>query len=159
MANNQIMHARDAVSARLAKCFVTIDGKRYNLMNLINFEASYEMNTAEVPIMGRTASGNKVTGWSGSFSGTLHFNSPLFRDMFMKFKSTGEATYFDIQVENEDPTTTVGIQTVIYRDCLINSGILSKIEADGEYLDEDIEGTFEDVEIPQKFNMLAGMEA
>lgn len=157
---NATMHAKDAVSAKLAKCYVTTpDGKRYNMMNLINFEAKYEMKTAEVPLLGRPSAGNKITGYTGTFSGTLHFNSSIFRDMFFKFQNTGEATYFEIQVENSDPTTSVGTQTTIYRDCLITSGIISKFDADGEYLDEEIEGTFETADNPQKFNMLAGMEA
>ena len=40
MLNNSMMNAKDAVSASLAECFVTIEGKRYNFMQAINLELS-----------------------------------------------------------------------------------------------------------------------
>ena len=36
----QSMNAKDAVSASLAECFITIEGNRYNFMQAINLEAS-----------------------------------------------------------------------------------------------------------------------
>lgn len=42
-------------------------------------------------------------------------------------------------------------------DCNIDGGILAKFDADGEYLDEDMDFTFEDFKMPEKFNLLAGM--
>ena len=42
MLSNPIMNAKDAVSASLAECFVTIQGNRYNFMQAINLEASIE---------------------------------------------------------------------------------------------------------------------
>ena len=41
------MNAKDAVSASLAECFVTIDGNRYNFMQAINLEASIEKTKTE----------------------------------------------------------------------------------------------------------------
>lgn len=155
---NQTMHAKDTVSASLAECFVTIDGNRYNFMQAINLEAKYEKTKSKVPILGRTGKGNKATGWEGTGSATFHYNTSIFRELFMKFKETGEDIYFDIQVTNEDPTSSVGRQTVILKDCNLDGGILTKFDADAEYLDEDIDFTFEDVEMPEKFNLLAGMQ-
>ena len=39
MLNNAIMKGKDALSAKLAECFVTIEGRRYNFMQAINLEA------------------------------------------------------------------------------------------------------------------------
>jgi hypothetical protein len=60
-------------------------------------------------------------------------------------------------VTNEDPTSGVGRQTVILKGCNLDGGTLTKFDADAEYLDESIDFTFEDFEIPEKFNVLAGM--
>lgn len=152
------MHAKDTVSASLAECYVTIDGNRYNFMQAINLEAKYEKTKSKVPILGKTGKGNKATGWEGTGSATFHYNTSIFRELFMKFKETGEDIYFDIQVTNEDPTSSVGRQTVILKDCNLDGGILTKFDADAEYLDEDIDFTFEDVEMPEKFKLLAGMQ-
>ena len=44
MADRTIMNAKDAVSASLAECFVTIGDNRYNFMQAINLEANFEKN-------------------------------------------------------------------------------------------------------------------
>lgn len=157
MARNT-MRAKDTVSASLAECYAVLEGKRYNLMQAINIEASFEKNKSEVPILGKTGKGNKTTGWKGSGSATFHYNTSIFRMLMYRYKETGEDVYFDIQVTNEDPTSSVGRQTVILKDCNIDGGILAKFDADAEYLDEDMDFTFEDFEIPEQFKMLQGME-
>ena len=152
------MNARDAVSAPLAECYVTIEGNRYNFMQAINLEANFEKNKTEVPILGRTAKGNKSSGWSGTGSATFHYNTSIFRKLLVRYKETGEDIYFDIQVTNEDPTSTIGRQTIILKDCNMDGGLLTKFDADGEYLDESIDFTFEDFEMPEEFKMLNGMQ-
>lgn len=151
------MNAKDAISASLAECFVTINGRRYNFMQAINLEANFEKEKAEVPILGKTGKGNKTTGWKGTGSATFHYNTSVFRELMLKYKNAGEDVYFDIQVTNEDATSSVGRQTVILKDCNMDGGILTKFDADAEYLDEEIDFTFEDFEIPEKFNVLDGM--
>lgn len=154
----QIMNAKDSISASLAECFVTIDDERYNFMQAINLEAKMEKTKSKVPILGKTGKGNRATGWEGTGSATFHYNTSIFRKLLYKFKETGEDTYFDIQVTNEDPTSSVGRQTVILKDCNIDGGILAKFDADAEYLDEDLDFTFEDWEIPEEFSLLDGMQ-
>ena len=155
---NITMNAKDALSAKLAECFVTIGNNRYNFMQAINFEAKFERTKTEVPILGKTGTGNKSTGWKGTGSATFHYNTSIFREMMLKYKDTGEDVYFEIQVTNEDPTSSAGRQTVVFMDCNIDGGILSKFDADGEYLDEDMDFTFEDFKMPETFNILGGME-
>lgn len=152
------MNAKDAIRGSAAECFVTIEGKRYNFMQAINLEASVEKSKTEVPILGRTGKGNKATGWTGSGSATFHANTSIFRELLVRFKNTGEDVYFDIQVTNEDMTSSVGRQTVILKDCNIDGGILAKFDADADYLDEDFDFTFEDFEMPETFTLLPGME-
>ena len=156
--NKQVMNAKDSVSASLAECFVTIEGRRLNFMQAINVEANFEKTKSEVPILGKTGKGNKSTGWTGSGSATFHYNTSIFRKLMQRHKETGEDIYFDMQVTNEDPTSSVGRQTVILKDCNIDGGVLAKFDADGEYLDEDMDFTFEDFEMPEEFAMLDGME-
>ena len=158
MATNvPMMNGKDAVSASLAECYATLDGTRYNLMQAINLEATMEKTKTEVPILGKTGKGNKATGWTGTGSATFHFNTSIFRKFMAKYKNTGEDFYFDIQITNEDPTASVGSQTIILKDCNVDSIILAKFDADGEYLDEEMNFTFEDWEMPTEFAELEGM--
>ncbi len=152
-----VMHAKDTISASLAECFITINNRRYNFMQAINLEAKFNKTKSKVPILGKPGKGNKPTGWEGEGSAKFHYNTSIFREMLKHYKDTGEDVYFDIQVTNEDPTSSVGRQTVILKDCNINGGIITKFDADAEYLDEDMDFTFEDFEMPETFKLLAGM--
>ena len=151
-----IMKAKDAVSGSLAQCYVTIEDDRYNLMNAINVEVNFSKNKTEVPILGKTGKGNKATGWSGTGSATVHYNTSIFRKLMERYKETGEDVYFDMEITNEDPTSATGKQIVVIQDCNIDGGILAKFDADAEYLDEDIDFTFEDFYIRKSFTNLAG---
>lgn len=157
MSENVTMNAKDSVSAKLAQCYVTIGDKRYNFIQMINFEAKFDKKKAEIPILGRTGTGNKSTGWSGTGSATLHYNQSIFRQLMARFKDTGEDVYFTTQVTNDDPTSSAGKQIMIFEGCNIDGGILAKFDADGEYLDEDVDFTFEDFAINTPFNELPGM--
>jgi hypothetical protein len=146
-----LMDGRDAVSASLAECFVTIEGNRYNFGHMINLEAEVEKMKSEIPILGKTGKDNKTTGWKGTGSATMHYNTSILRTLLYRYKETGEDIYFDIQVTNEDPTARIGRQTIILKDCNLDGGILVKFDADEEYLDEDVDFTFNDWEMPEQF--------
>lgn len=89
---------------------------------------------------------------------TQNADMPIFRRLLKRYKDTGEDIYFDIQCTNEDPTSSVGRQTVILKGCNMDGGILAKFDADAEYIDEDMDFTFEDFEIPENFTLLDGMQ-
>ena len=97
---NVIMNAKDSLSAKLAECYVTINNNRYNFMQAINLEATVEKNKVQVPILGRTAKGNKSSGWVGKGKAKFHYNTSVFRRLLRDYKNTGEDIYFDIQVTN-----------------------------------------------------------
>lgn len=151
------IQAKDTISAKLAECYITIGTNRYNFMQCINLEAKIEKIKTEVPILGKTGKGNKTIGWKGTGSATFHYNTSIFRELLLDFKDTGKDIYFDIQITNEDPTSAVGRQTIMLLGCNIDGGVLAKFDADGEYLEEEMEFTFEDFKMPEKFKNLDGM--
>ena len=153
----KIMHAKNTVAGSQAECYITIDGTRYNIMHGINFKATIDKTKTEVPILGKTGKGHKTTGWNGTFEMTVHYVSSVFRDLLVKYKNSGEDVYFDIQVSNEDGTSAVGRQTIVFKDCNLDGGVLAMFDADAEYLTEDLSGTFEDFEMPETFSTLEGM--
>ncbi len=157
MLNNATMIASDTISAALAECYATIEGRRYNLMQAINLEAKFDKTKVKVPILGKTGKGNKATGWSGTVSAKFHFNTSIFRQMMLLYKNTGRDIYFEMQISNEDDTSSVGRQTIILIGCNIDGGILAKFDADGDYLDEDMNFTFEDFSMPESFAAMNGL--
>jgi len=161
MPNITVMKAKDAISARLAECYVTINGRRYNFMQMIDVEFKIEKTKGTISRLGAIMAGHKSYGMEGTFSGTMHYNTSVMRELMADFKKTGEDTYFEIQITNDDPASDAERQTVIFYDCLTDGGVLAKFDAgsDSESLDESIEGTFDDFSIPESFTELAGFVA
>lgn len=155
----QTMSARNALSAKMAECYITIDGKRYNFMSAINVEVTFEKSKSEVAILGRMNKGNKSTGSSISGSAEFHFNTSIWRELAYRFQETGEDLYFDMQITNEDVTASdVGRQSIILYDCNFDSVILAAFDADSDdTLTESIDFTAERFEMPEKFNLMDGM--
>ena len=152
------MEARDPLSSKLARAYATIGGNRYLLFQAKSFEATFTKNKKTVDILGRPAQGNKASGWSGKFKLVIYHNTELFNEMFTKYKNTGEDIYFDLQVTNEDPTSAAGRNTKIYKDCNLDDGTLQSFDAAGDWLEQSLNGTFEDYEEPEKFKQLSGMQ-
>lgn len=157
MADTAIMKGKDAISGSLAKCFVTIEGKRFNFMQAINVKAEMEKNKVEVPILGKTGKGNKAAGWKGTGSATFHFNTSIFREVLQEYTRTGKDLYFDMQIVNEDPTASVDKQTIMLIDCNLDGGIIAQFDADADYLEDEFDFTFEDWKLMDKFKALDGM--
>jgi hypothetical protein len=154
MRNNVTMRGKDSVSAKLAECFITIGGNRYNFMQAIDFEANFEKTKVRLPVLDKTDTKNKSTGWRGTGNATFHYNSSVFRDMMLRFKDKGDDVYFEIQVSNCDSANSSERQTLVFVDCNIVGGILAKFNENSEYLDEKLEFTFEDFRMPNRFKAL-----
>lgn len=153
---NAVMLANDTLAASLAECYITVGDRRYNFMNAINVEATFTKTKSKVPILGQPGKGNKATGWEGTGKATFHYNTSIFRQMMLDYKNTGKDTYFDMTIANDDKDSAAGRQEIVLIGCNIDGGILAKFDADGEYLDEDMDFTFEDFSMPMSFNDLAG---
>ena len=155
----QTMQAKNAVSAKMAECYVTIDGNRYNFMSAINVEVTFEKEKSEVPILGRMNKGHKSTSSTISGSAEFHFNTPIWRELAYRFQETGEDLYFDMQITNEDITASdIGRQTIILYGCNFDSVILTAFDADSDdSLTEEMDFTVERFEMPEKFKIMDGM--
>ena len=156
MANAKL-NARDTVNARLAECYVTIDGDRYNFMQAINLEAKAEKNKIEVPILGKISKGNKSGSMKYTGKAKFHYNTSIFNKVMAHYKDTGEDLYFDMQIINEDPTSAAGKQEIMLYDCNLDGVTLASFDADGDYLSDEVNFTFEDWDMPTEFESLDGM--
>ena len=156
----QTMAARNAVSAKMAECYITIDGNRYNFMSAINVEVTFEKNKTEVPILGRMNKGHKSTSSTITGSAEFHLNTSIWRELAERFQNTGEDVYFDMQITNEDPTTNIGRQTIMLYDCNFDSVVLAAFDADSDdVLTESMDFTAESFSIAngEKFALMDGI--
>ena len=155
----QTMQVRNAVSAKMAECYITIDGNRYNFMSAINVDVTFEKNKTEVPILGRMNRGHKSVGSTITGSAEFHLNTSIWRELAYKFQETGEDIYFDMQITNEDITASdIGRQTIILYDCNWDSMTLAAFDADSDdVLTESIDFTAESFAMPEKYTLMDGV--
>ena len=156
---SQTMQARNAVSAKMAECYVTIDGNRYNFMSAINLKVTLEKNKTEIPILGRMNRGHKATSATITGSAEFHLNTSIWRELAYRFQETGEDLYFEMQITNEDITASdVGRQTIILYDCNFDSVTLAAFDADSDdVLTESMDFTAERFEMPEKYILMDGV--
>lgn len=146
------MPANDAPSTKLATCFVTIGEQRYAMLMGKNFEGKTSVKTAEVPTLGRVVTGVKPVGMTIKFSMTVYKCTEIFDEVVEAYKNTGLMPSFDIQVTSDDPATSIGKSTKIYTDCVLDGDVLlSMFDADGEFIEQEIEGYAQDFSRPEKY--------
>ena len=150
--SNAYMPANDAPSAKLATCFVTKGDNRYAMLMAKNFEAKANLESVKVPALGRTVNGYKSGTMDIKFSMTIYHCTEIFDEIIEEFKNTGVMPTFDIQVTNEDPATSVGKSTKIYTGCILDGEVLlSMFDADGEFIEQELEAYAMDYESPEKY--------
>lgn len=153
----QTMRSRDVNAARLAYCYATINGNRYLLMMAKNLKATAKKNKKSVAILGQTGMGHKSSGWEGTGSMTIYSVTSMFTQMMLDYKETGEDMYFDMQIVNKDPTSASGSQTLLLKDVNIDSAVIAAFDADGDWLEQDVDFTFDDFQMPKGFTELDGV--
>ncbi|GIQ70764.1 phage portal protein [Xylanibacillus composti] len=146
------LRAKDTISGQEGRAYAVINGRREELFYVKSLEATVEKEKAEVRTLGKRGTQHKATGWSGSGSMTIYYVTSVFRDLMLVYIKDGTDTYFDIAVTNEDPTSQIGRQTVILKDCNLDSVIMASLDTESDALEEEVSFTFEDVDIPQRFN-------
>lgn len=116
-----------------------------------NIEASVEINKTEVYTLGKRGAQNKPNGWSGSGNMTIYYVTSLFRKMALQYVKTGVPVYFDLMITNNDPGSTIGSQTVVLKNCSLNSVVVAKLDVETEVLDEGVDFTFDDIDLLESF--------
>lgn len=116
-----------------------------------NLEATVQVEKTDVYTLGKRGAQHKPNGWSGSGTMTIYYVTSLFRKMALQYIKTGMPAYFDLTVTNNDPGSSVGVQTVILKNCTLDSVIIAKFDVESEVLDESVEFTFDDVDILDEF--------
>ncbi|MDH6371758.1 hypothetical protein M2444_003557 [Paenibacillus sp. PastF-3] len=145
------LEAKDTISGQEGRAFATINGQVEEMFYIKTIEASVEKTKAEVKTLGRRGVQHKTTGWSGSGSMTIYYVTSRFRQLMIDYIKTGRDTNFDITITNEDPGSTIGAQTVTLLGVNLDSVVMVSLDTESDALEEDIDFTFEDIDMGQSF--------
>ena len=114
-----------------------------------------EKTKSQVKSIGKRMVGHKTTGGEGTGSMTLYYLTPMFREKLAEWKRSGKDLYFDLVVENRDPSSSAGRQSVLLRGVNLDATLLTKLDGDSDDpLEEEVDFTFEDFDILTAFKKL-----
>ena len=145
------LRASDIPAGSEAVAYIEIDNKVEEFFFAKSIEATAELNKSEVKVMGKRGVPNKATGWTGSGSMTIYYITTMFRNMLLRYAKEGVLPSFKLVITNEDKGTSIGKQTVVLYDCVIDSVNLAKFDVESDALDEDMDFTFSDFDILDSF--------
>lgn len=153
----QTMKVSDVISAKMATCFIEIDGQRYSAMNAKSFTADFNLEKKDVPLLGRMEVPKKVTGMSGTGKATFYDVSSRFKQAVLDFKKTGKLPYFNAYITNEDPQSGAKKQEMVFKNCLFDKITLASFDVSGEFLEQEMDFSFEDCEMVTAFESIQGV--
>ena len=145
------LKAGDTISGQEGRAYATINGQVEEMFYIRTLEATIEKQKTEVRTLGRRGVQHKASGWSGTGSMTIYYVTTLFRQLMLDYIRNGRDVYFDLTIVNEDPTSSIGRQTVVLKGVNLDSVMAARLDTETEVLDEEISFTFDDVDIMDSF--------
>ena len=146
------LKAADVISGQEGTITFNVEGSVEVGAYVKTFEAVLEKQKEEIRTLGHRGTQHKTTGWTGSGTMEMYYVTSLFREMAQRYAKEGRDLYFNITVENSDPTSSIGRQTVVFYDCNVDSSILAKLDVENTALTEDTAFTFDDFQLLNSFS-------
>lgn len=150
------LKAWDAINGAQGICYAVINGSKEEMIYVKNVDAKIEKEKSEIKVLGQTGAKHKANGWKGSGSMTLYYTTSIFRKMMLDYVKTGKDLYFEMIIQNEDPASEIGKQTICLKQVNIDNVSIAKLDINSTELDEDISFTFNDVEMLNEFDEVIG---
>lgn len=147
--------AKDTVNGAEGTVFMTVKGKQVEACGMKNIRTSADMQGQEMKTLGTRIIQDKPNGAKQAGQGNVYYGSTgsnLFRDMVLDYIQFGIVTEFDIQINNSDPSTSVGNQIGAYYGCHLTGEIpLSVLDSEEAMLNYDFNFVYTRVAMTQKF--------
>ena len=150
---------RDALNGKTGKAFLTANGKNNELFSIKKFQSDAEFQESDFKVVGTTLVQKKTTGVTLTGSMTIYYGTPLFLEMLQAYLKTGTLPYFTIQVTNNDPSSSVGVQTVALYNCKLSKVPVAMLDADAEWLEEEVSFSYTSLEVLNAFRAPAALGA
>ena len=150
------LKAWDAINGALGTCYATINGNKEEMLYVKKVEATVKKNKSEIKVLGQTGVKHKSNGWSGSGSMTIYYSTTKFRNLMLDYIKNGKDAYFELIIQNSDPASEIGTQTIALKQVNIDNVTMAKLDINSTELDEEVSFTFNDIDILNSFNTIVG---
>ena len=145
--------AQDTLNGAEGSIVITVNGKNTVIAGMRNIQTVADIQSEEMRTVGTRKIQAKPNGANLTGTGNIYYGSNIFTDIVLDYIKTGHMTRFDIQITNNDPSTSVGSQVMAYYGCTLTGEIpLSVLDSEEAMLNYDFEFAYTDVERLQAFN-------
>lgn len=124
--------AKDTVNGAEGKVFVTINNQNIEVAGMRNITTNAEIQSNDMRVIGTRTIQNKNNGAKLTGTGNIYYGTNLWTDMVLQYIQTGVMPEFDLQITNNDPTTSIGSQVMAYYGCTLTGTIPLSILNDEE---------------------------
>lgn len=144
---------RDTLNGKEGRVFWTDEnGIVHEMFNCNTIKLDFSLDESDMKVVGTRLVQKKTTGVQLSGSMTIYYGSPEFKRMVKQYMQTGVMPYFTMQITNDDPATSVGVQTIVVYNVKIQSGSLAMLDAEADMLKEDVSFSYTSFEIIEEFH-------
>ena len=144
--------ARDTVNGAEGSIVITQNGQNIVVANMKNIKPTAGIQSEDMRVIGTRTIQNKNNGVKLTGTGNVYYGTDLFRDMVLQYINTGVMPQFDIQITNNDPTTTIGSEITAYYGCTLTGDIpLSILDTEESMLNYDFSFAYTRVARLQSF--------
>lgn len=135
--------AKDTVNGAEGKIFVTVNGKQIEVAGMMNINTYAEIQGKEMRVVGTRTIQNKANGAKQTGKGNIYYGTSLWTDMVLEYINTGNMPQFDLQITNDDPSSSVGGQSMAYYGCELTGSIpLSILDSEEAMLNYEFNFTY-----------------
>ena len=143
---------RDALNGKSGSGFLKINGENHQMFGMKKFQSDAEFQEEDFKVVGTTLVQTKSTGVKLTGTMTLYYGSPYFLKLLDEYLKTGKLPYFTMQIENDDPSTTVGTQTVVYYNVKLSKLPVQKLDVESSALDMEVGFSYTNIEVLNWFH-------
>ena len=145
--------AKDTVNGAEGKIFLTIDGRNIEVACMRNITTNADIQNNDMRVIGTRTIQNKNNGAKLTGKGNIYYGTNIWTDMVLQYIQTGVMPEFDLQITNNDPTTSIGSQSMAYYGCTLTGTIpLSILNDEEAMLNYDFNFAYTRVARLQAFN-------
>ena len=130
---------RDTVNGAEGTVYITRNGKQIEVIGLKNIQPVGGIQSTDMRSIGTRVIQDKPTGVKLTAKGKVYYGSNgsnLFQEMLLNYITKGVMEYFDVQINNTDPTVSMGCLIMAYYGCHLTGEIpLSILDDEKAMLD------------------------
>lgn len=143
---------RDALNGKQGSAFMTLNGQNIEMFGMKKFQSDAEFQETDFKVVGTTLVQKKTTGVTLTGSMTIYYGTPHFLRLLQDYIKTGKLPYFTLQITNDDPSTSVGTQTVVLYNVKLQKLPVAMLDADADFLEMEVGFSYTSLEVLNYFN-------